>query len=426
MVPALALAQPVDRRPGTQAAAPTTKALQTIIAQVLSGHPTLRSLEQRARALQNRIPQVRALADPVLRIEASNMPTDHSWMGAHPMSGIQLALAQRLPWPGKIAARVAVERARVKEIRPRKRLARLALASYVAALYWKLARARELVSIVATHKKWIARLKAAVRVRIEVDQARARQLLQLDLAAQQIGERVKDLKRDARIFSARINAARRKPHSTPIATPRTLPAPSKLLSSTDAIVKRALRHHPSFALLRSRQHTSRRRATRASREKLPDLTFFLGYRLRTPGAGDAGTDFVSAGFSMPLSVFSKSRWSAVEKTQTHERHALIARQRALADRLRGDIAAARQKLLRAKQRALAFEKRLIPAAKKALAATLSDYGLGRAKFSELIASERQLLTLCQKHIAARYEAAQAALRLDTLSADLVGWSTRDD
>lgn len=75
--------------------------LGVLIKEALAANPSLVVLQQRADAARGRVPQAGALADPRLKMDLSNAPLSDFDFASTPMSGRQVALAQRFPYWGK-------------------------------------------------------------------------------------------------------------------------------------------------------------------------------------------------------------------------------------------------------------------------------------------------------------------------------------
>ena len=83
--------------------------LRALIDEAMAQNPSLDVLRNRMDAQRARIPQAGALMDPMLKFELSNVPLSDFDFASTPMSGKQLMLSQKLPYPGKrgIKERVA-------------------------------------------------------------------------------------------------------------------------------------------------------------------------------------------------------------------------------------------------------------------------------------------------------------------------------
>ena len=75
--------------------------LDQAIAIALAANPGLAGTEARAQALAAVPPQAGSLPDPVLAFNALNLPVDTFDLDEHPMTQMQIALSQVVPFPGK-------------------------------------------------------------------------------------------------------------------------------------------------------------------------------------------------------------------------------------------------------------------------------------------------------------------------------------
>ena len=67
----------------------------------LMHNPRLAAMDAQATALGHLPPQAGALPDPIVSLNALNLPVDTFSLDQEPMTQMQLAVSQSLPFPGK-------------------------------------------------------------------------------------------------------------------------------------------------------------------------------------------------------------------------------------------------------------------------------------------------------------------------------------
>ncbi len=78
--------------------------LEDAIKTALEANPSLKSFENRWKASGAVVPQAGAWMDPVVRFSLMNLPSTTYAFDEEPMTGKQLTLMQRVPFPGKLSA----------------------------------------------------------------------------------------------------------------------------------------------------------------------------------------------------------------------------------------------------------------------------------------------------------------------------------
>lgn len=81
--------------------------LEEAIKTALEANPFLKSFESRWKASSAAVPQAGAWMDPVIRFSLMNLPSTTYAFNEDPMTGKQLTLMQRVPFPGKLSAKKA-------------------------------------------------------------------------------------------------------------------------------------------------------------------------------------------------------------------------------------------------------------------------------------------------------------------------------
>ena len=104
----------------------------------LHGNPGLAEVQARATAAAQRPSQVGVLADPVLFLNAANLPVDSFDFTQEAMTQFQIGISQKLPWPGKLQLRAETARLTALSKQDAVREARLMLARDVKRSWWNL------------------------------------------------------------------------------------------------------------------------------------------------------------------------------------------------------------------------------------------------------------------------------------------------
>ena len=379
-------------------------------------HPGLEALEAQVSSMRALAGAARLWSDPVVAVELSNLPVTSPLLDSHPMAGVQLRLSERFPAPGEPAARAALAEGRVRLSERSVDEAATALRGEVRGRYWELALIRQQRELVRAHIEQTNDLVQAVRARYEVGAVAQHDLLQLELRRDRLAQQVLDLDQAETSLLALLNGALARDPATPIGTPERTPLAT--LPGTAEERRSGLADNPSVRLLEGRASVGRLEADRARVERAPEPSLWLGYRIRAPqDNGDPGTNFFTAGVSLPLPAASSRRWKAQELAAGERARAADEASSATQLRLTAALAAAEARYGRATARAATWSEQLVPAADATLRSTLSAYRVDRAGFSDLIRAEIELLDLQRELRRTEAEAAIARIEIETL----LGW-----
>ena len=391
---------------------------EVLAALAVERQPAVDVLRERVHALRATASVAGVWSDPTIGFEFSNLPVTAPLLDQHPMAGLQFKLQQQLPSPGQSRARVHAARARVDAGEAEIATLETALRGEVRGRYWDLALVRQLRRLTERHVAELDGMIGAVSARYEVGAASQHDLLQLQLRRDRLWEMLPDLDARAQVVQAALNGALARDPGTVISTPdatEVLPLPADLEARADALVR-----HPELVQLKVQAAALRAEAAQARVEISPDPTIWLGYRIRTAQSnGDPGTNFVTAGVSVPIPAASSRRWEAGAEAAEARARASEEAASARGVRLSAQLASAEARYRRAVERSRAYRSVLETAARTALESTVSAYQVDRAGFADLIRAEIDLLDVQGERLRSDAEAAGARAEILTLIGDPV-------
>ncbi|MCB9557991.1 MAG: TolC family protein [Deltaproteobacteria bacterium] len=357
--------------------------------QAVRANPSLAGIKAKRDALKHRLRRASSWHDPQLAIEYSNMPIDSWRPGDHPMSGLQLKLQQTFLFPGKTAARRQQAEGQLAEAQISLAEATLQLRVAVKRAYYQLTLVRQLRKVTEQHVKLVEQFVSIVQAKYTVGAKGQQDLLRLTLLLEKLKDDLEDFDRDDLALRAKINAALDREPPLAIETPAQLAALAA--PREPRALTRSLGDRPAVRLHRQRALTHAAMSRRAARAGYPDLTAWLGYRIRSRAGTDRGTDFISLGIALPLPIFYARRFGSEVQAQRllaskaqHQRRALIAQ-------IRANVAAEVAAWRRAQRAAKRYRTVLMPLAHRALDATLAGFQVGRVDFASLFQAELELL-----------------------------------
>lgn len=414
----LIMALPVFLLPARQAVA-AQETLEELVDTAWANNSSLEALTSAMDAAANRVTSSKAWMDPALSLEYSNVPLDTFAFGDHPMTGIQIRLQQTVPLPGKIKRRYLAEEAAAKipdlELAERRNQIRL----QIKRAYWELALHRQLKEIAFRHFQQTEQLIENLGSRYETGSLARHDLLRLQVFSGRLKDDLADHEAKAAELEAFINALLSRSVNTPVATPASID-PVAFNQNQDDLISSAQDLHPQLALWEKRAEIEKLLAKRAAYEGLPDPTFWVAYRIREEVIGpggvvmDEGTDFVSAGVSVPLPIFYKNRNLAEKKEHLAGERQAKSTRGFLIDQLQGELASAISGWNRAYEKAVSYEKELLPTQRAALEAVQSAYRVSRADFTSLYEAKTVLLDLERVQVQAQIRTKQFEAVVESL------------
>ncbi len=410
--------------PATAEPAATTVPLLALADEAIARNPNVEAMRYRTRELRELAQISNTWPDPRLSVEYSNAPVDTLSVSDHPMGGVQFKLQQRLPEWGWTRAAKQVAEHRVERSQYARAEAEVQLRRSVEALYWKLTLSRMLEGVTQEHLARTLELIRAVRVRYEVGKAGQNALLRLGVLRDRLADDLGDFERTERELAAGLARSLARPAESRFETPTRVDAVSPE-GDARVWIESAREHRPLLAAIREEIEQQSELASLSRIRMRPEVDVWVQYRVRTVETViDDGTDFMSAGVSVPIPWGSRKRGLGGEAAGLAAGAGARARLAATLDEIEAKLIVVEASWQRAAKKAETYKDTLIPAALAALETTLSDFSVGKAEFSTLYEAQVELLALERSYLSANIETRlqRATARAVTGHIDLGGSS----
>jgi cobalt-zinc-cadmium efflux system outer membrane protein len=373
------------------AAMPVPLPLDWCLATAREGNPDVAAQEAEREAAVQRIRPAGSLEDPRIGYAASNIPVQEWDFDSSAISGNQLDLRQKVPFPGLLSSRRAAAQAgaaaAAENLADRERT----VAAEAERRWAALAFAQRALDITDANLDLLRQLTEVAEAKYRVGTG-----LQQDVIRAQVELTVlleERLRRVAAIHTAEARLAALLDLPPGTSFPRTTELrDTSTLPELPPLLERLPETSPLLRALSQRVEEAERSQRAVELESYPDFDVVVGYRIRSAAPGDpvAGQDLFTGGLSIRLPV-DRGKWRA----RVAEQAALVRRARAhyrsgLA-RLGDAVRSAFADLERADAETALLETGLIPQARQSLASNRSAYQVDKVDFLSLIDSQTRLL-----------------------------------
>lgn len=374
-----------------QAEPPDPLTLAWCLAEAERANPDIAVVQAEADAAAHRVGPAGALEDPRIQYEAVNVPVGDFNFSSTPMSGNQIRLAQRFPFPGvlgnrKKAARAGADAA-ISWLDDRQRM----VAAAVEHVFAQLGFAQRALEITDRNIDLIRHLTRIAKTKYEVGKGLQQDVLRAQVELSRLLDERLSRERDVTQAEARLNAlldrspGSRLSRTADLREEAALPALAPLLDNLE-------KTSPSLRALSAKIEEAERLKKAARREGFPDFDLGLGYRFRQASLGDPvdGDDFVGASITLRLPI-NRGKWREIvaEKSAMVRRAkaAYRAKRAALHARVRSSFA----ELERADGQVVLLETGLVPQARQSLESSRIGYEVDKVDFLSLVDSQIRLL-----------------------------------
>jgi outer membrane protein, heavy metal efflux system len=362
-------------------AVPPPLRLADLLREAHEKNPDLKAAQARVSASQSSIAPAGALDDPMLMVQLWNAPVDFSTIP------VMVQITQQIPLGGKRAARTDAARADAAmgaaDLASRQR----EVDTQVASAYFDLFLAERTQRVDDELEQILEMLLQASEARVSTGKAEQAELLRAQGARIQLRSDRETAVDHRQSAWARLAALLDR---DPTSASGTTTEPRLLSSLPDVATlrERALQHRPELLGARAQIAAAQAQQRLASAAEVPDLGLFAGemHSFRNPMGV---SDFLFAGFQINLPLFSGAKNRPRIAGAAAQVVAAQEAEHALRNRIASEIAEYYAHL-QAEQRQIELHHQLIPIARQAVESAESSYGAGRADFTMVIDSAREL------------------------------------
>jgi len=290
--------------------------LDSLTAEALRANPDLSAAKLRYEAFEARVPQAGAWPDPMFKVALSNVPTDSWSMDQTPMSGIELALTQKIPFPGKLGLKKNATQSLAQKAKKEYESTRDFVISELKQNYYRLYLLEKSIEITERNKVLLEDFAKIASTRYSVGKGVQQDVLKAQVEVSKMIDKLISLEEMRRIVQAKINILLDRDPQDHLGKPKELSF-RELHYSEEELQNLAIATNPTLRGMDFLVKASESSYRLARREYFPDLSFSVSYRLRDEVRMDPvkGTDFfsASAGINIPLYFWSKQKNKVQEK-----------------------------------------------------------------------------------------------------------------
>ena len=370
------------------------KNLQKSLEKLLTTNPEIQSLLYKIEAAKNKTSQAGWLDDPKVGVETMNIPTGNPSLSRTPMSGVQISVKQKVPFPSKLVTKKKIEKAKLNQTQKAYLEKINQLVAKFKQSYFEYAYTQEAISIHNKNKKRLKSLKSTLQAKYTADEIPLQDLLKIKVAIGQIDNSLIALKQLAKTHQARINTLLVQDVNSKINVSiggRLSSYPKNLTG----LIDKAKIQRPWLKKLDYEITEKEKQKSLAKQSLLPDFDFMGSYRFRENIAGDPvnGENFISGGVSINLPFV----WSIPKHTKkiSETKNLLRSKKKekqAVLQEVTYQVTQYFQELKQLRNQVSIMNSQIIPSSLSAFSSSKSSYEAGVVDFLDVISSQNSLFT----------------------------------
>ena len=370
------------------------KNLQKSLEKLLSVNPEIQSLLFKIEAAKNKTSQAGWLDDPKIGVQTMNVPTGNPSLSRTPMSGIQVSLSQKVPFPSKLVTKKKIEKAKLNQTQKAYLEKINQLVAKFKQSYFEYAYTQDAIFIHNKNKKRLKSLKNSLQAKYTTDEIPLQDLLKIKVAIGQIDNSLIGLQQLAKTHKARLNTLLVQDINTKIkiSLGKRLNSYPKSLKS---LVENAKIQRPWLQKLDFEIQEKKKQKSLAKQSLLPDFDFMGSYRFRENVAGDPvnGENFVSGGVSINLPfVWSIPKHTKKISESKNLLHSKKKEKQAVLQEVTYQVTQYYQELNQLKKQIGIMNSQIIPSSVSSFNSSKSSYEAGVVDFLDVISSQNSLFT----------------------------------
>lgn len=386
--------------------------LETAIEIATENNPGIAEVQARATAMAQIPSQVGSLPDPMIHLNAMNLPTDTFDLGQENMTQLQVGITQAFPYPGKLGLKERAAEYMANAAGSRVTETRLMIVQKVKNAWWKLYFMDRALEILARNHALLRQFVDIARTKYKVGQGLQQDVLLAQVELSKLLDREILLNGKRRGLEARLNALMDRSVMNSIILPQKIDEKMPVIIAESELLDMAGENRPIIAAQRSKVNAARSKLKLAKKDFYPDfkLSALYGSRQDTP-SGRSRADFatVMLGIRVPLYAARKQKKAVDQRNSELNQQKFALRD--LESRVGEQISRFYAEFLRAREQSVLFKSGIIPQARQTVASMLSGYQVGKVDFLNLVRAQLTLYNYETQYWKALSETWQALAKL---------------
>lgn len=352
--------------------------LQNLIEQALENNPEIKSMQRRFDMMRARIPQAKALDQPVLSVGYMGNIAPFYVQRDDPSSGRSISITQDLPFPGKRALKGRVASSEADAEWWSFEQTRRNVVAEVKDAYFDLYYITKALGVVTKTKTLLEQFTKIAEARYAVGKGIQQDVLKAQVEFSKLLEQQTLLEQRKQVTEARLNSLLYRESDSPLGVPEEL-KPRDFEYSLAQLNETAIANYPDLKAQRRRITSAQYAVQLAKKEFYPDFSVGFTYLNRPAMPEMYG---VTIGVKLPIYTAQKQRPALTEATANFE-----AEKRTLENIATVLMFKVRDKYLAentAQRLVKLYSTTIVPQSSLSMESAIAGYQVGKVDFLTLI------------------------------------------
>ena len=367
-----------------------TANLDDLINEALNNNPHLKSFYNKSQADLTKIPQAGSLPDPVLSLNIMNLPVNSYDFDQEPMTGKQIALMQKFPFPGKLGLKENIYSENAEISKQNYSELKNQVKNEVKNNYFDLFFVDTAIKTTEKNQTLVQEFVKIAETKYSVGKGLQQDVLKAQVELSKMTDKLIQLQQKREVLEARINTLLNRPVESKLSNAKE-PSFFNLNFDFSVLKQMAIENRPLIHAWQAMKRQSDEKLNLARKDYWPDFSISVAYTQRDAlQNGMPGYDFLSGGISLNLPIYFSSKQSKkVEETQygkkmNEENYTNVVNQVLFALDNKLSESAKNAKLVDL------FKTGIIPQASQSLESAMTGYQTDKVDFLTLINNQMTL------------------------------------
>jgi len=353
-------------------------ALQQLIEQALEHNPEIKAMQRRFDMMRARIPQAKALDEPMLSVGYMGNITPFQVQKGDPSSGRTISISQDLPYPGKRSLRGRVASTNADAEWWAFEQTRRNVVAEVKDAYFDLYFLTKAIGVVTKTKRLLEQFTKIAEVRYSVGKGIQQDVLKAQVEFSKLIEQETMLEQRKQIAEARLNSLLYREPESPVGVPDEL-KPRDFPYGLGQLNETAIANYPDLKAQRRKIEGAQYSIQLAKKDFYPDFSVAFTYINRPAMPEMYG---VNIGIKLPVYYAQKQRPALTEANASFE-----AEKRSLENTTTLLMFKIRDKYLAettARRLLSLYSTTIVPQSSLSLESAIAGYEVGKIDFLTLL------------------------------------------
>lgn len=352
--------------------------LQQLIEQTLENNPEIKAMQRRFDMMRARVPQAKALDEPVLSIGYMGNIAPFYVQRGDPSSGRSISISQDFPFPGKRSLKGRIANSDTEAEWWNFEQTRRNVVAEVKDAYFDLYYVSKALGVVSKTKILLEQFTKIAEARYTVGKGIQQDVLKAQVEFSKLIEQQTMLELRKQIAEARLNSLMYRESDSPLSVPDEL-KPRDFPYSLAALNETAIANYPELKAQRRKIEGAQYSIQLAKKDFYPDFSVGFTYTNRPDMPEMYG---VNVGIRLPVYIAQKQRPALTEATASFdaERRSLENKTTVLMFKIRDRYLAetTAQRLVKL------YSTTIVPQSSLSLESAIAGYEVGKVDFLTLL------------------------------------------